>query len=355
MKNGLLAAATALTLCAALLSGCAKSAAPSKNEPYAGTTINVYNWGEYIADHVNDEFTKETGIKVTYTNYATNEEMYSKLKAGGVSYDVVFPSDYMVSRMIAEGMVQKLDFKNIPNYQQVAAAYKNLQFDPKNEYSVPYMWGTVGIIYDKTKVKEKVDSWNILWDAKYKGQILMFDNSRDSIGIALKKLGYSYNTTDVAQLNAAAAELKKQRPLVQAYVMDQIFDKMEGGEAALAPYYAGDAVTMMQENSDLAFAVPREGTNFFVDAMVIPAASKHKAAAEAYINFMTSAKISAENAESIGYSTPNTGSLKLLPVNMRDNPIIYPGKDVISKSETYVNLPENILKLYDQLWTEIIS
>lgn len=343
-------------VCVALPSaGCAAKQKENKNQPYAGTTINVYNWGEYIGDHVNDEFTKETGIKVNYTNYATNEEMYSKLKAGGVNYDVVVPSDYMISRMIEEGMLEKLDYNNIPDFKDVSKKYRNLVYDPKNEYSVPYMWGTVGIIYDKTKVKGPVDSWSILWDEKYKGQILMFDNSRDSIGIALKKLGYSYNTTDPEQLKQAAEELKKQRPLVQAYVMDQIFDKMEGGEAVLAPYYAGDAVTMISENPDLAFAVPKEGTNFFVDALAIPKGARHKAAAEAYINFMTSPKISAENAQAIGYSTPSDQALKLLPADVRDNPIAYPDSAVLNKAETYVNLPKNILELYDQLWTQIIS
>ncbi|MDR3552213.1 MAG: spermidine/putrescine ABC transporter substrate-binding protein [Clostridia bacterium] len=328
--------------------GCARTVKPTQ-------TINVYNWGEYIDESVNAEFTKETGIRVNYTTYATNEELYSKLKAGGVNYDVVVPSDYMISRMISENMLEKIDFSQVPNYKDIGKKYHNLAYDPNDTYSVPYMWGTVGIIYDKTKVTGNVNSWNILWDARYKGQILMFDNSRDSIGIALKKLGYSYNTINQSQLEQAAAELTKQKPLVQAYVMDQIFDKMEGGEALIAPYYAGDAITMMQENPNLAFAVPKEGTNFFVDAMAIPKGALNKKAAETYINFMCSAKICAKNAEYTGYSTPSGAALKLLPASLRDNIIAYPGDSVLNKSETYTNLPESILKLYDQLWTQVIS
>ena len=318
-------------------------------------TVYVYNWGEYIDDSVNAQFTKETGIDVVYNTYATNEELYAKLKSGGVQYDVVVPSDYMIARMIDEKMIQKLDFSQIPNYGDISPKYKNLAYDPDNAYSVPYMWGTVGIVYNKTMVKEKVDSWNILWDPKYKGQILMFDNSRDALGIALKKLGYSYNTTDESQLRAAAAELEKQKPLVQAYVMDQIFDKMEGGEAALAPYYAGDAVTMMQDNPDLAFAVPKEGTNLFVDAMCVPANARDKQAAEQYINFMTSPQVAAKNAVATGYSTPSTRAFALLPKDLRGSSVAYPGSDVLNKAEVYNNLPQPTLDLYDQLWTDIIS
>lgn len=349
MKLNRISAAIAVALIATTLTACSGGAKST------GEVVNVYNWGEYIDDSVNAQFTKETGIKVNYNTYPTNEELYARLKGGGVQYDVIIPSDYMIGRMIKENMIEKLDFKNIPNYKDIDSRYKGLSFDPKNEYSVPYTWGVVGIVYNKTMVKEKVDSWNILWDEKYKGKILMFDNSRDALGIALKKLGYSYNTNDETQLKAAAAELEKQKPLVQAYVMDQIFDKMEGGEAALAPYYAGDAITMMNESPDLGFAIPKEGTNLFVDSMCIPKGAKNKTAAEKYINFMTSAEISAKNSESIGYSTPSTKALEKLPEETRKNPFAYPDQSIISKAEVYQNLPEKTLDLYDQLWTDIIS
>lgn len=247
--------------------------------------VNVYNWGEYMPDGVDgsvdliEKFEQETGIKVNYKEYDSNETLYAELKPGNTSYDVIIPSDYMISRMIEEDMLEKLNFDNIPNYANIMDAYKNtedVQYDPTGEYSVPYTWGTVAIVYNKTMVDEPVDSWDIFWDEKYAGQILMFDNSRDAFGIALKKLGYSQNTTNEAELEAAAEELKKQKPLVQAYVMDQIFDKMGNGEAAVAPYYAGDIITMMAENPDLAYALPKEGTNRFVDAMAIRRAPRIK-------------------------------------------------------------------------------
>lgn len=319
------------------------------------SSINVYNWGEYIDESVNSDFTKATGIKVNYSTYATNEELYAKLKSGGGDYDVVIPSDYMISRMIEENMLDTLDFSKIPNFKDIDAKYKNMTFDQNNEYSVPYMWGVVGIVYNKTMVKETVDSWNILWDEKYKNKILMFDNSRDAIGIALKKLGYSYNTTNEAELNKAADELVRQKPLVQAYVMDQIYDKMQNNEAALAPYYAGDAIQMMKENKDLAFAVPKEGTNLFMDAMVVPKGAKNKAGAEAYINYLCSADVGVKNCETTGYSTPLTTALAKLPSTERNNKLSYPDDTVLKNTETYTNLPQAILDLYDKLWVRVES
>lgn len=328
-------------------------AGPSGKE--VKSSINVYNWGEYIDETVNTDFTKATGIKVNYSTFDTTEALYAKLKTGGTNYDVVVPSDYMVSRMISEDMLEKLDFDKIPNSKDIDPRYKDLAYDKNNEYSVPYMWGVVGIVYNKKMVKEPVDSWNILWDEKYKGKILMFDNSRDALGIALKKLGYSYNTTNAEELKRAAAELEKQKPLVQAYVMDQTYDKMENNEAALAPYYAGDFIQMMQDNADLAFAIPKEGTNLFVDAMVIPKGSKHKADAEAYINYMCSAGAGVKNCKATGYSTPMTTTYAKLSSKIKNNKYEYPDDTVIKKAETYINLPQNILDLYDSLWTKIES
>ena len=326
-------------------------------------TINVYNWGEYISEgsdgeslDVNQLFEELTGIHVNYLNFATNEELYAKLKAGGADYDVIFPSDYMISRMIAEDMLEKLDYANIPNFDKnISDSFKGMAHDPNNEYCVPYMWGTVGIVYNKTMVEEAPDSWDALWDERYAGQILMFSNPRDAFGIAQFKLGYSVNTTDPVEIEEAAAELRNQKPLVAAYVMDEIFDKMEGGEAAMAPYYAGDAITMMDENSDLAFAVPKEGTNLFSDAMCIPKGSKNKEAAELYINFMCEGPVALANSEYIGYSSPNDAALDLMDDEMKSNEISYPSEEVLANTEPFLNLDEESNVLMSNLWTYIIS
>ncbi|WP_084233530.1 polyamine ABC transporter substrate-binding protein [Papillibacter cinnamivorans] len=317
--------------------------------------VNVYNWGEYIDTDVLTQFEKETGIKVNYKTYPTNEALYSSLKSGGVSYDVIIPSDYMISRMIQEDMLDKIDFKNVPNADKVDEVYRNPEYDPTGEYSVPYMWGTVGIIYDTKVVTEPVTSWSILFNEKYSGKILMFDNSRDAIGIALKYLGYSYNTTDKDQIKEAVDLLVQQKPLVQAYVMDQIFEKLTGGEAAIGPYYAGDAVTMMEENPDLAFCLPSEGSNIFVDAMCIPKGAANKEEAEEFINFMCRGDISAANCQVTGYSTPIGEAYDLLPEDMRDNTVMYPDKETLAKCETYTNLPQDILDFYDEEWVRLMT
>jgi spermidine/putrescine transport system substrate-binding protein len=284
-------------------------------------SINVYNWGEYIstgADEgtldVNTEFEKLTGIKVNYTNFATNEELYAKLKGGGASYDIVIPSDYMISKMIKEKLIQKLDFDNIPNFSYIMDNFRNMEYDPENEYSVPYTWGTVGIIYDETVVdinEEDID-WDLLWNEEYADQILMFDNPRDAFAIAEILLGYSLNTENPDELAAAAEKLKKQKKVVQGYVMDEIFDKMGAGDALIAPYYAGDALTIMEENDSLNFVVPKSGTNLFVDAMCIPKSSKQKEAAEMYINFMCEPDIAYANIDYICYSTPHSAAFDML-------------------------------------------
>ncbi len=333
-----------------LVSGCSSKTSNSADKN--GGEIIVYNWGEYIDEDVLTMFEEETGTKVTYKTFATNEELYALLKGGGASCDVIIPSDYMVSRMAEENLIQKLDFEKIPNYALVRDDLKKLDYDPSGEYSVPYMWGIVGIIYNKTMVDDVVDSWDILWNEKYAKQILMFDNSRDAIGISLKRLGYSYNTTNPEEISAAVEELKKQKPLVSAYVMDQIFNKMEGNEAALAPYYAGDAVTMIEENPDLAFAVPKEGTNYFVDAMCIPASAKNTDGAMKFIDFMTRPDVSAKNAEYIYYSTPVTKAWEMLPDELKNNPIAYPSTE---NTEVFKNLPRETLELYDSEWVKLMS
>ena len=324
-------------------------------------TLNVFNWGEYISNggdgsmDVIHEFEELTGIKVQYNMFASNEEMYTKIKSGGADYDVIIPSDYMIGKMVQEGLLAKLNYTNIPNEKFIGQAYKGLAYDPTDEYSVPYMWGTVGLIYNTTMVDEPVDSWSILWDEKYAGDILMFNNSRDAFAIASRLLGKSMNPTTTDEVKEAAQKLKEQKGVVQAYVMDEIFDKMEGGEAAVAPYYAGDAITMIRENPDLAFAFPKEGTNYFVDAMCIPATSKNKEAAEMFINFMCETQVSLANAEYIGYSTPQTESVKLLPDEIKNSPIAYPSEEVLANTETFTVLSDEVNTVMDSAWSDIRS
>ena len=327
-----------------------------------GLKVYVYNWGEYISDgsddslDINKAFEELTGVEVVYSTFASNEELYAKLRAGSVSYDVVIPSDYMIGRMRTEGLLQKINFDNVPNYRYIDENYKSMVYDPDNEYSVPYTWGTVGIIYNKNMVDENdVKSWNIFWDARYLGEMLMFDNSRDAFAISLKRLGYSYNTTDEDELREAAEELKKQKPLIQGYVMDEIFDKMLGEEAAIAPYYAGDAITMIEDNPNLGYAVPEEGTNLFIDAMCIPAASKNPELAEMYINFMCETEVAVANCEYIGYSTPHTEAMNVLDPEITGNEIAYPPQEVLDKAEAFLSLPTETNKLLDLLWTEVKS
>lgn len=323
-------------------------------------TLNVYNWGEYISTgtdgeslDVNGAFEELTGIKVNYTTFDTNEALRAKLMSGGASYDIIIPSDYMIGLLIKENMLAELDYANIPNYQYIGEAYKGMDYDPDDAYSVPYTWGYVGIIYNTTMVDKEVDSWDILWDEDYKNNILMFDNSRDAFAIALKKIGLSLNPSSTDDINKAADQLMTQKGVVQAYVMDQIFDKMEGGEAALAPYYAGDAITMMEENPDLAFAVPKEGTNYFVDAACIPASSQNKEAAEMYINFLCEPEVAMENSLYIGYSTPNTVAEEMMPDEVKENPIAYPSDEVLVNMETFNVLPDELNDAMDKAWSDM--
>ncbi len=279
---------------------------------FEGVTINVYNWGEYISDgaegsvNINKEFTKLTGIKVNYTNYTSNEDMYAKIITGGASYDIIIPSDYMVQRLIAEDRLEKLDFSNIPNYKYIDSKYKDLYFDVNNEFSVPYNVGMVGVIYNTKLVEGNPDSWDLLWNEKISGNILMFNNPRDAFAIAQFYEGLDINSTDISTWQTAYERLKMQKSFVKAYVMDEVFNKMESGAAAAAPYYAGDFLSMYENNNDLAFYYPKEGTNIFVDSICIPKGSKNKAAAELYINFLLDPNVALQNAETICYASPNT-------------------------------------------------
>lgn len=319
-------------------------------------TINVYNWGEYIDESVLSDFESQTGIHVNYTTYASNEEMYAKVSSGAASYDVVIPSDYMISKMIEEDLLAELDFANIPNYAYIGEDYKGLAYDPDNQYTVPYTWGTTVIIYNKTMVDPADvadESVDLLWNEKYAGNILMFDNPRDAFGLALKKLGYSMNSLTPAEWEAAAQELKAQKPLVQAYVMDQIFDKMSSGEAAIAPYYAGDALIMQADNPDIGYYIPKEGANFFVDCMCVLKNSQHKTEAEQFINFMCETEVAAKTAEYIGYATPHMEARTLLDPEIVGNPLVYPDSAALASTEVFLNLSKDINKLQSDLWTDI--
>ena len=324
-------------------------------------SINVYSWGEFISDgsegsiNVNKEFTNKTGIKVNYKTFQSNEELFAKLSGGAADYDVIIPSEYMVSKLIENNMLEKLDFSNIPNFKFIDEKFKGLDFDLKNEYSVPYMWGMVGIFYNKNEIKEKEDeiSWDILWDEKYKSKILMFDNARDSFAISLLRLGYPINTLDKEKWKQASKELLKQKPLVQAYVMDQIFNKMQNHEAYLAPYYSGDASTIMKNNPEIGFVIPKSGSIRFVDSLCIPKTSTHKVQAEKYINFMCEKDIALANVNHIGYSTPHKEVYSCLEDITKNNKIFYPSDEILEKSQIFVSLPKSINTLMDKLWVEV--
>ena len=357
IKKRLLSLSLAALLCIPAFAGCftAKAAAAD-----TGVTINVYNWGQYISDgtdgylDVNAAFTEATGIEVNYMTFDTNESLYTKLKTGGSSYDIIVPSDYMAGRLIDEGLVQPLDFSNIPNYQYINEAYKNTAYDPGNEYSVPYTWGTVGVIYNKKYVDEAdIGSWDLLWNEKYAGKILLFDNNRDAFAIAESRLGYSLNTTDSVALTACAELLKQQKPVVQQYVMDQIFDKMTREEAWIAPYYAGDYLTMLEDNPDLGFYFPQEGFNLFIDCLMIPSSAEHKAEAEAYINFLLSPEVCGENLDYLGYSAPEDAAKEYMDPEVSSSEVAYPSAETLARSEAFLYLPTESNQLMDSLWLDV--
>ncbi len=321
-------------------------------------TINVYNWGEYIDMETLEMFEEANpGIKVNYSTFDSNESMYSKVLSGAANYDVVIPSDYMIAKMIGADMLAELDFDNIPNYRNIGEAYRGLEYDPENKYSVPYTWGTVVVIYNEKYVDPadvEKESIELLWNEKYAGKILMFDNPRDAFGIALTSLGYSMNTTDQSQWREAADRLSAQKPLVQAYVMDAIFDKMESEEAWIAPYYAGDGLIIQEENENVKFYIPSEGTNMFVDAMCVLKSSEHKAEAEAFINFMCEPEIAALNADAIGYASPNEAALELIDPEIVENELIYtPTEYLDAHTEVFADLPAEIQMLQGNLWTSL--
>ena len=324
-------------------------------------TLNVYNWGEYISNgsddsvDVVDAFQKLTGIHVNYTTFDSNESLYAKLKSGAADYDVIIPSDYMVAKMISEGMLAKLNFDNIPNFQNIDEVYRNADYDPANEYTVPYMLCTTGIIYNTTMVDKAPASWADLWDEQYAGNILMFNNSRDAYAIAAFATGHSINPQSTEEVDEVVGHLKAQKPLVQAYVMDEIFDKMIGGEAAIGVYYSGDAITMIDDNPDLAWVFPEEGSVLSVDCMAIPATSEHQEAAEMFINFMCETDIGKANAEYIGYTTPMESVREVLDEDLRDSEIAYPPEELAAKERVFTALSDDVNSELDVKWSEMKS
>ena len=359
MMKRLLSVTFVALLLLSVASPCAFAKGEKDYSHLEGTTLNVYNWGEYISDgsddtlDVNAEFEKRYGITVIYSNYESNENMYNKLSSGGANYDVIIPSDYMIARLVEEDMLEELDFSNIPNYKYILDKYKDLYYDPENKFSVPYTVGMVGLIYNTTMVEGEPDSWGALWDERYKGNILMFNNPRDAFGIAQFYLGQSVNTKSIEDWNKAIDALKAQNHLVSSYVMDEVFNKMERGDAALAPYYAGDFLTMYDVNPDLAFVYPKEGVNFFVDAMCIPKNAQNKEAAELYINFMLEEDIAVANANYICYASPHELVLESDDYDLKGDPVLYPAEEDMPKTEMFENLDYETQNYMTMLWNEL--
>lgn len=338
-----LALIVTLTLCSVAFSGCGTD--PKK-------VVKIYNAAEYIADGVIEEFEKETGYKVVYSEFASNEDMYTKIKT--TAYDVLIPSDYMIDKLVKEDLLQPLNFDNIPNYQYIDAAFQSPYYDEANRYSVPYMWSTVGILYDSDKVTDTVDNADIMWNEKYSGKIFMLDSVRDTIGITLKKLGYSVNTENDGELSQAKEALLKQRPMILGYVTDEVKDKIISGEGYLGLVYSGEAGKAMQEKDSLKYSIPNSGTIYCVDAMVVPKAAENKDGAEAFINFMQRPDIAARNASETCYGIINTAGRDLLPDEVKNNKGLYPDNDVLEKSEM-LKSEGNINQKYLEIWNEITA
>ncbi len=324
-----------------------------------GTTLNVYNWGEYISDggegsmNVVKEFEKLTGIKVNYSTYDSNESMYSLIKYGGVSYDILIPSDYMIERMINEDMLQKIDMSKLSNYDLIDEKYKKLYFDPNEEYSVPYSVGMVGLIYNTALVDEEPDSWSIMWDERYKDDVLTFNNPRDTFAIAQFLLGININTSDKSEWDKAADKLKEQKNVLQAYVMDEVYNKMESGSAAIAPYYAGDYLSMLDNNEDLAFVYPKEGVNIFVDSACIPKNANNVEAAMLFLNFLMEPDVALANAEYIYYASPNKSVTSNPEYSLLGDEILYPSEENMPKCEYFHDMDTDTRAYFDKLWQDI--
>ncbi len=339
------------TVLSSLLTGCGSSGGEN------GEVI-VYNWGEYIDPETISMFEEETGIKVVYDEFETNEIMYPKVEAGATAYDVICPSDYMIQKMIDHDLLAEINFDNIPNITNIGQQYfdQSKEFDPENKYSVPYCFGTVGILYNKTMVDGPIDSWSVLWDEKYADNILMQDSVRDAFMVSLKLNNFSMNTLDESELEIAKNALIDQKPLVQAYVIDQVRDKMIGGEAAIGVIYSGEAIYTQRENADLEYVIPKEGTNVWIDSWVIPKNAPNKDNAEAFINFMCREDIALMNFEYITYSTPNTAAQALIEdEDIRNSKIAFPDLSQYENLETFKYLGAEGDTLYNELWKEVKS
>lgn len=357
----IMAVAAVAALSAVTMSGCGKSAEKAGG---AGE-VYVYNWGEYIDEDVIAQFKEETGIDVIYDMFETNEEMYPVIEAGGVKYDAVCPSDYMIQKMIENNMLAEINFDNVPNIKEIDSKYMDMSrsFDPDNKYSVPYCWGTVGILYNTSMVapEDAPTKWSDLWDTKFKDNILMQDSVRDAFMVALKSLGYSMNTTNEAEIAEARDLLIKQKPLVQAYVIDQVRDKMIGGEAAMGVIYSGEMLYIQQEVADLGldysleYVIPEEGTNLWLDSWVIPANAPNKENAEKWINFLCRPDIAKKNFEYITYPTPNKGAFDLLDSDLQNNKAVFPDTDSLKNCEVFQYLGTDVDSIYNEYWKEVKS
>ena len=343
---------------AGILAGCGGSGEKQR-------VVNVCSWGEYIDKSLIDQFEAETGIKVNYQTAESNEALYSKLKSGGADFDVIVPSDYMIARLIAEDMLAELNYDNIPNYAKIDENYKNLSYDPENRYTVPYTWGTLGIIYNTAMVEEEITSWSAMFDEKYAGNVLLIGNSRDALAMGLLYLGYDVNTSNEDQIRQAYQLIAdaNARGVYQGKVMDEIFLKLEQGNAAIGVYYAGDYLTMLENNEDLRYVIPQEGSNWFVDAMCVLKDAQNKEEAEAWINFMASTEASLKNMDYIWYASPNKEALERYPayyeetygepLDMELYEIMAAPQEVLDRCTLYENLPAETLALYNDLWIEL--
>ncbi len=342
----------AVSMCAFTFAACSDSSAGENGVVY------VYNWGEYIDPATIDMFEEETGIEVVYDEYETNEIMYPKIAAGAANYDLVCPSDYMIQKMLENDLLAEINFDNIPNLKNIGSQYMEMskEFDPENKYSVPYCWGTVGILYNKTMVDEPIDSWSVLWDAKYENNILMQDSVRDAFMVALKLNGNSMNTLDETELAAARDLLIEQKPIVQAYVVDQVRDKMIGDEAAIGVIYSGEAIYTQRENPNLEYVIPKEGTNVWIDSWCILKDAQNKENAEKFIDFMCRPDIALMNFDYITYSTPNDAARELIEdEDIRNSKIAFPTLSDYNNLETFKYLGEEGDAIYNDYWKEVKS
>lgn len=343
---------------AGVLSAASLSAVSAVPAMAADDEVVVYNWGEYIDPDCLDMFEEETGIKVIYDEFETNEIMYPKIETGAVSYDVICPSDYMIQKMIENDLLAEIDFSNVPNIENIGTDYMewSKEFDPENKYSVPYCWGTVGILYNTDMVEEPIDSWSVLWDEQYEDDILMQDSVRDALMVPLKYLGYSMNTDNEDEIAEATDLLIEQKPLVQAYVVDQVRDKMIGDEAAIGVIYSGEAIYTQRENDCLEYVVPKEGSNIWIDSWVIPKNAEHKENAEAFINFLCRPDIALMNFDYITYSTPNVAARELIEdEDIKNSTIAFPDMSKLENCETYKYLGDDLDNMYNDYWNKVKS